>query len=156
MKGQASSAAVVIGASLVLAAVAFALVGELLRGAGDTGDRGGARAARARAATAQAARHRRRWRATSPSCSRDSDGAATSGWRRPPRRRRRRAGDRRRCPPDQFGGDARRCPSTEGLVDPMQLAKGRFNRGIVRPTPPVLRELLGEPRASYSDQTASR
>lgn len=36
------------------------------------------------------------------------------------------------------------------LVDPMELAKGRFNRGVIRPTPAVLREVLGEPRASYS------
>ena len=54
-------------------------------------------------------------------------------------------------PPDQFGGTAA-MPEDEGLVDAMELAKGRFNQGIERPRPQVLREILGEPRQSYSDQ----
>lgn len=40
-------------------------------------------------------------------------------------------------------------PGEIEIVDPMQLAKGRFNRGIIRPTPAALREILGEPRDSY-------
>lgn len=40
-------------------------------------------------------------------------------------------------------------PGETEIVDPMQLAKGRFNRGIIRPTPAALREILGEPRDSY-------
>ena len=32
----------------------------------------------------------------------------------------------------------------------MELAKTRFNQGVIRPTPAVLRELLGEPRQSYT------
>jgi hypothetical protein len=36
------------------------------------------------------------------------------------------------------------------LVESLGIAPARFNRGIVRPTPQVLREILGEPRQSYS------
>ncbi|WOS66865.1 M15 family metallopeptidase [Sinorhizobium fredii] len=50
---------------------------------------------------------------------------------------------------DQFGGMAPP-QETEDLTEPMQLAKKRFNDGIVRPKPGVLREILGEPRISYS------
>ncbi|WP_297975474.1 M15 family metallopeptidase [uncultured Amaricoccus sp.] len=34
----------------------------------------------------------------------------------------------------------------------MQLAKTRFNRTVERPRPQFLRELLGDPRQTYSDQ----
>lgn len=50
---------------------------------------------------------------------------------------------------DQFGGMAPP-QETEGLTEPMQLAKKRFNDGIIRPKPGVLREILGEPRTTYS------
>ncbi|MQW95974.1 M15 family metallopeptidase [Sinorhizobium fredii] len=50
---------------------------------------------------------------------------------------------------DQFGGMAPP-QETEDLTEPMQLAKKRFNDGILRPKPGVLREILGEPRTSYS------
>lgn len=50
---------------------------------------------------------------------------------------------------DQFGGMAPP-QETEGLTEPMQLAKKRFNDGIIRPKPGVLREILGEPRTAYS------
>ncbi|MCA1490720.1 M15 family metallopeptidase [Ensifer sp. NBAIM29] len=50
---------------------------------------------------------------------------------------------------DQFGGMAPP-QETENLTEPMQLAKKRFNDGIVRPKPGVLREILGEPRTTYS------
>ncbi len=50
---------------------------------------------------------------------------------------------------DQFGGMAPP-QETENLTEPMQLAKKRFNDGVVRPKPAVLREILGEPRSTYS------
>jgi hypothetical protein len=53
-------------------------------------------------------------------------------------------------PEDQFGGVAP-LPESEDLVEGMSLAKGRFNQGIERPTPELLRQLIGEPRDSYSD-----
>ena len=50
---------------------------------------------------------------------------------------------------DQFGGMAPR--EEEGdLTEPMQLAKKRFNENVIRPTPAVLRQILGEPRSTYS------
>lgn len=52
---------------------------------------------------------------------------------------------------DQFGGTAP-TDETEGLTDGMQLAKGRFNVGVQRPRPEVLRALIGEPRSSYNDK----
>ncbi|WP_244914881.1 M15 family metallopeptidase [Rhizobium sullae] len=50
---------------------------------------------------------------------------------------------------DQFGGMAPP-EETENMTEPMQLAKKRFNEGITRPTPAVLRQILGEPRSVYS------
>ncbi|AFL51439.1 putative coiled-coil protein SlyX [Sinorhizobium fredii] len=50
---------------------------------------------------------------------------------------------------DQFGGMAPP-QETENLTEPMQLAKKRFNDGVIRPRPGVLREILGEPRSAYS------
>jgi hypothetical protein len=148
MKGHGVLGAVVIGASLVLAAVVFALVGEVLRGAGDTATEaalerleGRAEAQEARIVTLEAGLDALR---------RDRDALAERLAAAPAP-----AGvpvsDIAAMPADQFGGTAAP-PDNEGLVDPMQLAKGRFNQGIVRPTPQVLREILGEPRQSYSDQ----
>ncbi|WP_244564509.1 M15 family metallopeptidase [Rhizobium sullae] len=50
---------------------------------------------------------------------------------------------------DQFGGMAPP-EETENMTEPMQLARKRFNEGIMRPTPAVLRQILGEPRSVYS------
>ncbi|WP_040115636.1 MULTISPECIES: M15 family metallopeptidase [Rhizobium] len=50
---------------------------------------------------------------------------------------------------DQFGGMAPP-EETENMTEPMQLAKKRFNEGVIRPTPAVLRQILGEPRTTYS------
>lgn len=50
---------------------------------------------------------------------------------------------------DQFGGIAPP-EETENMTEPMQLAKKRFNERVIRPTPAVLREVLGEPRSVYS------
>lgn len=51
---------------------------------------------------------------------------------------------------DQFGGMAP-AEETENMTDPMELAKKRFNEGIIRPTPAALRDVLGEPRSVYGD-----
>ena len=155
VKSQGLLSAVVIGASLVLAAVAFALVGGLLRNAGDTGpeamlarvnrdlDAQAARIAAVEQAVEGAApRHRRAERAP-------RDAAPPP---RPPPRSRCRAP----LPPDQFGGAAP-LPESEDLVEGMQLAKGRFNQGIERPDArAVLRELIGEPRDELLATPASR
>lgn len=50
---------------------------------------------------------------------------------------------------DQFGGMAPQ-EEEENLTEPMQLAKKRFNENVIRPTPAVLRQILGEPRSTYS------
>jgi D-alanyl-D-alanine carboxypeptidase len=149
VKTQGLLSAVVIGASIVLAAVAFALVGGLLRGAGDTGaeamlarvnrdlDAQGARVAAVEQAVeglhhdVDGLNERLATMATAP--------VASVPAAAPPA-----------MPADQFGGAAP-LPESEDLVEGMQLAKGRFNQGIQRPTPAVLRQLLGEPRDSYSD-----
>jgi hypothetical protein len=138
--------AVVIGASLVLAAVAFALVGELLRGAGDTPIQAKL-ASFQRELDDQAARIGALEQAVE-GLRRDRDALnerlSTGEAAAPP------VPDIAALPADQFGGTAP--PADEGLADPMQLAKGRFNQGIARPTPATLRELLGDPRSTYSDQ----
>ena len=147
MRGSHGIAAVVIGASLILAAVAFALVSELLSGADDA--RTDAALARLdREAEAAAARTEALENAVSEleraqqAMEERLEAAATAPVPPPPLY----------SPPvDQFGGDAA-APDNEGLADPMQLAKGRFNVGLLRPTPQLLRELLGEPRQRYSDQ----
>ena len=148
MKTQGLLSALVIGASLVLAAVAFALVGGLLRGANDSGPE--AMLARVqRDLDAQAGRIAAVEQAIER-LQHDIDGinerlevAATAP---PPAAPPVSAA----LPTDQFGGTAP-LPESEDLVEAMQLAKGRFNQGIIRPTPVVLRELIGEPRDSYSD-----
>jgi hypothetical protein len=145
MKGPGLLGAVVLGASLVLAAAVFALVGALLR------DAGGSTTGEALARLGQQIE------------ARDARIAELEGELETLRRERDDLRDRLAAgvpaavpvpqiaalPSDQFGGAAP-LPETEGLVDPMELAKGRFNQGVVRPTPAVLRELLGEPRETYS------
>ncbi len=148
MKGPGILGAAVIGASLVVAAAVFALVSEVLSGAGDTATE----ATLARLEREAAARDHRiaELEAGLADLRRDRDALnerlaaapSTPGVPVP---------DLAALPADQFGGSAAP-PDNEGLVDPLQLAKGRFNQGIVRPTPQVLREILGEPRQSYSDQ----
>lgn len=151
MKGQGVLGAVVIGASLVLAAVAFALVGGLLRNAGDTGPE--AMLARVnRDLAAQGARIDAVEQAVEE-LRRDLDGindrmATLSSAPTPtaipvPQQQ----------PQDQFGGTAPlpESGSDEDLVEGMQLAKGRFNQGIERPRPELLDQLVGNPRETYSD-----
>jgi hypothetical protein len=148
VKGQSVMAAAVIGASLILAAVAFALVSQILSRAGGTATEA-ALARLERASDAQAARIgtieaaldelKRGQRALED---RLADAAASASAPTPVIAE---------LPPDQFGGAAP-APDNEGLADPMELAKGRFNRDVARPTPQLLRQLLGDPRESYSDQ----
>ena len=147
MKGQSLIAALVIGASLIVAAIAFGLVGALIGGADDAPTEASL-ARHDRDLQAQAARIAELERAVEALRREDTALAerlaAVPAIRVPipvvpPR------------PADQFGGVAP-TESEGALADPMQLAKDRFNIGIVRPTPAVLRELIGEPRASYTDQ----
>jgi hypothetical protein len=139
----------VIAAGVVLAAAVFALVGAVLRDAGGSATE----AALARLATDIAARDARiaELEAERDALVRERDGlrdqlaAASAALGAAPVP----APPIAALPTDQFGGAAP-LPDTEGLVDPMELAKGRFNRDVVRPTPQLLRELLGEPRQSYT------
>jgi D-alanyl-D-alanine carboxypeptidase len=152
VKSSSFVGSVVIGASLVLAAVAFALVGELLRGAGDSPTET-ALARLGRDLDAQAARIGALEQAVE-ALQRDRDAlndrlaAAVDAPRPAPAR----APTVAALPADQFGGAAPAPEQDEGLVDPMELAKGRFNKNVERPRPELLRELLGEPRQTYSDQ----
>ena len=57
----------------------------------------------------------------------------------------------RRLPIDQFGGDAA-APGNEGLADPMQLAKGRFNRDV---HPPHARSSSASSSATRARATAT-
>jgi len=151
MRGPGLIGAAVIGASVILAAVVFALVGELLRGAGDAATEAAlarlerqlgeqdARITQLEGAIAALERDRAALR---DQLARDPAPLPVPAIAAPPSDR---PTDQ---PTDQFGGTAA-LPDTEGLVDPMQLAKSRFNQGIVRPTPGVLRELLGDPRQVY-------
>ena len=149
MRTEGLLSALVIGASLILAAVAFALVGGLLRGAGDTGPEAMlARMQRdldaqsARIAAVEQANDRLQHDLDAVN-ERLETAAAAPPAAAPP--------VPAALPTDQFGGAAPPLPESEDLVEAMQLAKGRFNVGIDRPTPEVLRQLIGEPRDSYSD-----
>jgi hypothetical protein len=144
MKGPGLLGALVIGASLVLAAAVFALVGALLRDAGGSATEAAlarlgqqieerdARIAGLEAELAGVTRERDELRERAAAAPAAVPVPVITD-----------------LPADQFGGTAP-LPDTEGLVDPMELAKSRFNQGIVRPTPEVLRELLGEPRQAYT------
>lgn len=140
--------ALVIGASLVLAAVSFALVNALLDAAGET--QAEATLARLDAQGADQAGAIAALRAEVAALARRIDASeARRGFDESPP-----------APPpgpisgplpaDQFGGRAPEIDD-EGIVDPMTIAKDRFNRTVARPTPALLRELLGEPRASYGE-----
>ncbi|HVH03342.1 MAG TPA: M15 family metallopeptidase [Amaricoccus sp.] len=148
MKAPGLLGATVIGASVVLAAAVFALVGAVLRDAGGSATE----AALARLGDAIATRDgriadleaERDALARERDSLRDQLAAASAAAARAPVP----ASPSAALPTDQFGGTAP--PETEDIVDPMELAKGRFNREVIRPTPEVLREVLGEPRQSYS------
>lgn len=152
MKAQSVMAAIVIGASLILAAIAFALVSQILSRAGGTATEATlarlereseaqtARIATLESAIAELKRNQRDLG--------DRLDAATLAAPVPPPSVSSLPAE---LPADQFGGDAA-APDNEGLVDPMQLAKTRFNRTVERPRPQFLRELLGDPRQTYSDQ----
>jgi hypothetical protein len=145
VKASGIIGAVVIGASLVLAAVVFALVGELLRSAGQTETQG--TLARLERQVGEQAERLARLEGEIGEVRREAEAlgervaAGTPATLPVP--------EIGALPSDQFGGDAP-LPDTEGLVDPMQLAAGRFNHGIQRPTPSLMRELLGEPRQAYT------
>jgi len=133
--------AAVIGASLVLAALVFALVGTVLNDAGSAAmDEALARLNRdvaARDGEIAGLRAERDALLRERDALRDRLAAVTAVPAPPPS-----------VPPRM----PVRTGTAEGginIVDLMALAKGQFNRGIVRPTPAVLRALLGEPRASY-------
>lgn len=158
MKSSGIVAALVIGVGLVLAAATFALVNQLLSGA----DQSGSTAAFARlqhqidsqAQQIQALGDRVKTLAAAQDALRAATDSAMTGGAMtgsamtgssPPA-----------APPeiasvevDQFGGTAP-APETEGLIEQMQLAASRFNRGIERPRPQVLLDLLGNPRDTYS------
>ncbi|HET9069605.1 MAG TPA: M15 family metallopeptidase [Amaricoccus sp.] len=153
MKGHSVMAAVVIGASLILAAIAFALVSRILDSAGGTATEAAvARLERevegqaGRIGTLESAISELK-RSQKDLEDRLADAALAPSAAQPPVT----TGLPAALPTDQFGGDAA-APGNEGLADPMQLAKGRFNQNVLRPKPEVLRELLGDPRQSYSDQ----
>jgi hypothetical protein len=135
----------VIGCSVIVAAIAFALVGEVLREADGTE----AEVARARLEQRIADGEARldELEAEVERLREDRDALRDELARAPapalpaPRLP--------ALPTDQFGGAAP-LPDTEGLVEPMRVVKERFNQGIVRPRPALLRELVGEPRENYS------
>ena len=146
MRGQGLLGAVVIGASIVLAAVAFALVGHFLRAADDAGPE---------AMLAQVNRDLAALEARIGALEQATDGL---------RREIDGLDDRLAAAPppppaappvalDQFGGVAPEpeAGTAEDLVEGMRIDRARFNRDIARPTPMLLRELLGEPRDTYSD-----
>lgn len=150
MRAPGPWSAVIVGASIVIAAIAFALVGGLLRTASDAGPAAmlarvnhdlDAQSARIDAVE-QAIEELRRDRAALNDRLADLAAAPAPAPPPPPPP----------LPTDQFGGSSPLPESeTEDLVEGMQIAKGRFNVGIERPTPALQRELLGEPRASYGD-----
>lgn len=139
---------VVIGASIVLAAVAFALVGGLLDNINNAGPQAmiarlqrqlDAQDARIAAAEQAAEALRRDLEGLNDRLATIAAAPAPAVLPIP-----------EQLPQDQFGGVAP-LPETEDFSGGMQLATDRFNRGIARPTPELLRKLVGEPRATYSD-----
>ncbi|MBP7241721.1 M15 family metallopeptidase [Amaricoccus sp.] len=143
MRGASLASAAVLGASLVLAAATFALVTELLRNAGATGPEAEiARLDREIAAQADALaglRRETRRLADAQEALRAAQPAPAASTTPP-----------EAAPPaaDVYEGEGAP-PATEELVQQMQLAAARFNRGIERPRPETLRALVGEPRTSY-------
>jgi hypothetical protein len=150
MKGHNLISALVIGASLIVAALAFGLVGALLRNADDAPtelalERHERQLEAADARIAELEQAIEELRRQHDALAERLAAVPTAPVPAPPVPA---------LPSDQFGGAA---PSEDegALVDPMLLAKGEFNQGIERPTPALMRELIGEPRSSYSDQCES-
>lgn len=145
MKSSGIVAAVVIGTGLVLAAATFALVSQLLSGADQSGS-GAALERMQRQIDGQALQIQALGdRVKALAAAQDTLRAAATDSAPAPAA----APEVAEVGVDQFGGMAPP-PETEGLIDQMQLAASRFNRGIERPRPQVLLELLGNPRDSYS------
>ena len=143
MKPSSLIASLVIGASIVLAAVVFALVAELLRGAEDIGTE--EIVARLDRDLADQSRDLRLLRGEVETLKADLEAMRL----RPAAQGEIAAPGVGTFGQDQFGG-AEPPPETEGLVDQLELAGDRFNQGIERPRPSVLRDLLGDPRQVYS------
>lgn len=145
MRGTSLAAAAVIGASIVVAAATFALVTELLRDAGSGGQLAEiARLDREIAAQADALaelrRETRRLADAQEELRAAAAPAAPAAVALP---------DAALTAPDIYEGEGEP-PATEALAQQLELAETRFNRGIERPRPQTLRELIGEPRTSYS------
>lgn len=144
MKSSGLVSAVVIGLGLVLAAATFALLSQLLSGA----DQGGNAAALARlqrqidgqAQQIDALSDRVKALAAAQDALRAGMVATPEPAPAP---------EVAAVATDQFGGTAPP-PESEGLIDQMQIAASRFNRGIERPRPQFLLELLGNPRETYT------
>ncbi len=160
MRPMNAIAAVVIGASIILAAVIFAFVGNLLQ---DTGpDPNVGKIDRLVQQLAQQDTEIRGLRSELNALKgqvSDIDGRVTQLEQAPHPDPAQAApavnpptGQEQDLAPlftDQFGGLAPQ-EETENLTEPMQLAKKRFNENVIRPTPAVLRQILGEPRSAYS------
>ncbi|MFO1106699.1 MAG: M15 family metallopeptidase [Amaricoccus sp.] len=145
MKAGGLVASVVIGLSLVLAAATFALVSALLSGADQGGNAALARLQRqvdGQARQIDALTDRVKALAADQDALRAAAPVAPGGSGD-------LAPDVAAVQPDQFGGNAPP-PETEGLIDRMEVATDRYNRGIERPRPQFLLELLGNPRETYS------
>jgi hypothetical protein len=144
MKATGLLGPLVIGSSVIIAAIAFALVSEVLREADGTGAEAALTRLERRVADGES--RLQRLEDDVEVLRQDRDAQPDQLAARAPVLPVPRLPD---LPTDQFGGAAP-LPDTEGLVEPSRVVKERFNQGIVRPTPAVLRDLLGEPRASYS------
>jgi D-alanyl-D-alanine carboxypeptidase len=153
-------AAVVIGLSIILAAAVFAFVGELLRSTEVDPNTG--KIDRLAQEVAEQGREIETLRSELNALERKMTELAEAPRSEPVPARppfmpplRSTPSDQASTPPaqvsstDQFGGMAPQ-EETENLTEPMQLAKKRFNEDVIRPTPAVLRELLGQPRGAYS------
>jgi hypothetical protein len=139
-------AAVVTGASIIVAAAVFAMLSHLLRQADESGLE--MQVQRLERDVAELQREARSLRSDIAEFRREqAEGALRQV---PPSTTAPAPALPEALPLDQFGGTAP-LPETEGLVDDMRVATGRFNQGIQRPRPQVLRELLGEPRQTYTD-----
>lgn len=139
MKRSGLLPALVIGASLVVAAASFALVTELMRDAAERGPAAEiARLDRELAAQAEAMAALRRELRRIEAAQDPAPGAGPAV----------AMPDAAALAPESYEGEGPP-PQTEGLVEQMELAAARFNRGVERPRPQVLRELIGEPRSSY-------
>lgn len=143
MKAPGLIAALVIGISVILAAAVFALVGALLRGAGEAGPEAAIARLERELADQGAAIVTLRGELRALRDAQDAPGARAAAPAEVA------APELAALPTDQFGGTAPPA-ETGGLAEGMELAADRFNRGVERPRPEVLRELLGEPRQTYS------